>query len=50
MNTVGIRFKGNSKVYCFKNESLELKSDMLVIPQKIEQILSEKFSMKNHYV
>ncbi len=40
MNIVGIKFKGNGKIYCFKNEGLELKSDMHVVveTEKGEQL------------
>lgn len=40
MNIVGIKFKGNSKIYCFKNNDLELKSDDLVVvdTEKGEQL------------
>ena len=40
MNIVGIKFKGNGKVYCFRNENLELKSDMHVVvdTEKGEQL------------
>ena len=31
MKIVGIKFKGNNKIYCFKNNDLELKSDDLVV-------------------
>ena len=40
MNIVGIKFKGNSKIYCFKNNDLEIKSDDLVVvdTEKGEQL------------
>ena len=40
MNIVGIKFKGNGKIYCFKNEGLELRSDMHVVveTEKGEQL------------
>ena len=31
MNIVGIKFKGNNKIYCFKNNDLDIKSDDLVV-------------------